>query len=276
MSLPGRNTNRGAASNSDLPDKAVREHVAHICQTKGFLKSERLKRFLSYTVERLLANDTDTLKEYAIALEVFDRSAAYNPKIDAVVRVEAPAAFTAGAILRNRRPARTDPHSFSERLLYSGSDSFEAGARQCRVAERWPGKHARALVAGRRLFSRCGDHNLRCTCGSAADGTAIRIPGMPGCWARTSCLRAWKTEETHAGGHAIRALEINKEEPHTPESEVMSPPVTGGDVEGDLRAGVLWKCRTVERSEGLPKLRRTRDISASALQNQRCPDGLHL
>ena len=89
MSLPGRNTNRGAASNSDLPDKAVREHVAHICQTKGFLKSERLKRFLSYTVERLLANDTDTLKEYAIALEVFDRSAAYNPKIDAVVRVEA-------------------------------------------------------------------------------------------------------------------------------------------------------------------------------------------
>jgi hypothetical protein len=62
MSLPGRNTNRGAASNSDLPDKAVREHVAHICQTKGFLKSERLKRFLSYTVERLLANDTDTLK----------------------------------------------------------------------------------------------------------------------------------------------------------------------------------------------------------------------
>ncbi len=89
MSLPGRNTNRGHACVSDLPDNAIREHVAHICQTKGFLRSERLKRFLSYTVERLLANDTDTLKEYAIALEVFDRSSAYNPKIDAVVRVEA-------------------------------------------------------------------------------------------------------------------------------------------------------------------------------------------
>jgi len=69
---------------------------------------------------------------------------------------------------------------------------------------------------------------------------------MPGCWARTSCLRAWKTEETHAGGQAIRALEINKEEPHTPESEVMSPPVTG----------VTWKaiserecCGNVELSK---------------------------
>jgi hypothetical protein len=89
MSLPGRSTNRGHACVSGLPDNAIREHVARICQTKGFLRSERLKRFLCYTVERLLANDTDTLKEYAIALEVFDRSPAYNPKIDAVVRVEA-------------------------------------------------------------------------------------------------------------------------------------------------------------------------------------------
>lgn len=89
MNLPGRSTNRGHAGVSALPDNAIREHVARICQARGFLRSERLKRFLSYTVERLLANDTDTLKEYAIALEVFDRSSAYNPKIDAVVRVEA-------------------------------------------------------------------------------------------------------------------------------------------------------------------------------------------
>ena len=40
-------------------------------------------------MERVLAGDTDNLKEYAIALEVFDRSPDYNPKIDALVRVEA-------------------------------------------------------------------------------------------------------------------------------------------------------------------------------------------
>ena len=40
-------------------------------------------------MERVLAGDTDNLKEYPIALEVFDRSPDYNPKIDALVRVEA-------------------------------------------------------------------------------------------------------------------------------------------------------------------------------------------
>ncbi len=67
----------------------VRDHVAHILRAQGFAKSERLKRFLSFTVERVLAGDTADLKEYVIALEVFDRSPDYNPKVDAVVRVEA-------------------------------------------------------------------------------------------------------------------------------------------------------------------------------------------
>ncbi len=67
----------------------VRDHVAHILRAQGFAKSERLKRFLSFTVERVLAGDTGDLKEYVIALEVFDRSPDYNPKVDAVVRVEA-------------------------------------------------------------------------------------------------------------------------------------------------------------------------------------------
>ena len=58
-------------------------------RAQGFAKSERLKRFLSFTVERVLAGDTADLKEYVIALEVFDRSPDYNPKVDAVVRVEA-------------------------------------------------------------------------------------------------------------------------------------------------------------------------------------------
>ena len=63
--------------------------MAHILRTQGFAKSERLKRFLSFAVERFLAGDPDNLKEYVIALEVFDRKPDYNPKIDAVVRVEA-------------------------------------------------------------------------------------------------------------------------------------------------------------------------------------------
>jgi hypothetical protein len=56
--------------------------VARILQTPGFARSERLKRFLSFAVERFLAGDAGSLKEYSIALDVFDRSPDYNPKID--------------------------------------------------------------------------------------------------------------------------------------------------------------------------------------------------
>jgi Tol biopolymer transport system component len=88
MSLPNRRVNPGGCP-SDVPPADVRDHVAHILQTPGFAKSERLKRFLSFAVERFLAGDIDNLKEYSIALDVFDRSPDYNPKIDAIVRVEA-------------------------------------------------------------------------------------------------------------------------------------------------------------------------------------------
>ncbi len=89
MSLPSPRINPGGGCPSDVPHAVIRDHVAHILQTPGFAKSERLKRFLSFAVERFLAGDTANLKEYSIALDVFDRSPDYNPKIDAVVRVEA-------------------------------------------------------------------------------------------------------------------------------------------------------------------------------------------
>src|SRR5262245_42609368 len=74
---------------TSLPEDLVREHVSHILRSSGFAKSERLKRFLAHAVERTLSGRTDSLKEYSIALEVFDRKPDYNPKVDAVVRVEA-------------------------------------------------------------------------------------------------------------------------------------------------------------------------------------------
>ncbi len=89
MNLPSRSNHSGGSCPSDVPHEVVRDHVARILQTQGFVRSERLKRFLSYTVERFLAGESDNLKEYSIALEVFDRSPNYNPKIDALVRVEA-------------------------------------------------------------------------------------------------------------------------------------------------------------------------------------------
>lgn len=69
--------------------ETVREQLARILSSRGFMGSLRMQRFLSYIVEQALSGQTADLKEYTIALEVFDRPSDYNPKVDAVVRVEA-------------------------------------------------------------------------------------------------------------------------------------------------------------------------------------------
>jgi Tol biopolymer transport system component len=46
-------------------------------------------RFLQFTVEEKLAGRADALKETLIGVHVFDRKPGYDPKIDAIVRVEA-------------------------------------------------------------------------------------------------------------------------------------------------------------------------------------------
>ncbi len=48
-----------------------------------------MQRFLSFVVERTLAGQAADLKEYTIGVEVFDRPADYDPRIDSIVRVEA-------------------------------------------------------------------------------------------------------------------------------------------------------------------------------------------
>jgi serine/threonine-protein kinase len=64
-------------------------HLQKILASRVFIKSERLSRFLRFAVEQVLAGREDQLKEYIIGVEVFDRSASYDPRIDPIVRVEA-------------------------------------------------------------------------------------------------------------------------------------------------------------------------------------------
>jgi serine/threonine-protein kinase len=54
-----------------------------------FSRSGRMARFLRLTVERSLAGQAGDLKEYLIGVEVFDRKASYDPRVDPIVRVEA-------------------------------------------------------------------------------------------------------------------------------------------------------------------------------------------
>ena len=79
-----------ASSGADpVPATAVRDQLARVVNSPGFVSSVRLCRFLTHIVNRTLDGDIDSLKELSIAMEVFDRTSEYDPNIDAIVRVEA-------------------------------------------------------------------------------------------------------------------------------------------------------------------------------------------
>jgi TolB-like protein len=67
----------------------VRRQLQRLLSSPILMSSERLRRFLEFVVERTLAGDGDRLKEYVIGVEVFDRDADYDPRLDSIVRVEA-------------------------------------------------------------------------------------------------------------------------------------------------------------------------------------------
>src|ERR1700687_34937 len=48
-----------------------------------------MSRFLRFAVERALSGQSEQLKEYVLGVEVFDRKASYDPRVDPIVRVEA-------------------------------------------------------------------------------------------------------------------------------------------------------------------------------------------
>lgn len=67
----------------------VRAMLGRILDSPQFANTERQRRFLRYVVEQTLEGRADELKEFVVAVAVFDRDQSYDPRLDAVVRVEA-------------------------------------------------------------------------------------------------------------------------------------------------------------------------------------------
>lgn len=73
-----------------LPDGSpVKAQLDRIVASRAFSGAHRSQIFLRYVVEHSFVHPAASLKEYSIALDVFDRDASYDPAIDATVRVEA-------------------------------------------------------------------------------------------------------------------------------------------------------------------------------------------
>jgi hypothetical protein len=67
----------------------VHSQLERILTSVPFSKSNRSQQFLRYVVGNSLEELNESLKEYAIAIHVFDRDTSYDPAVDATVRVEA-------------------------------------------------------------------------------------------------------------------------------------------------------------------------------------------
>jgi adenylate cyclase len=72
-----------------IPEADLRAELERILASKGFATAGRLSRLLRYVVDKTIAAEADQLKEYAVGVEVFDRDANYDPRLDSIVRVEA-------------------------------------------------------------------------------------------------------------------------------------------------------------------------------------------
>jgi adenylate cyclase len=67
----------------------VRRQLDRLLASTVFSNAGRMSRFLRFVVEQTLAGEGERLKEYVIGVEVFDRDASYDPRLDSIVRVEA-------------------------------------------------------------------------------------------------------------------------------------------------------------------------------------------
>jgi TolB-like protein/tetratricopeptide (TPR) repeat protein len=76
-------------STDTIAADAIRDALTRILESSIFVQSERLRRFLQFTVDTTLAGDAEMLKEYLIGTEVYGRKPPYHPGADSIVRSEA-------------------------------------------------------------------------------------------------------------------------------------------------------------------------------------------
>jgi len=79
----------GGPSDVSAPGDRRRTELEAVLRSSLFAKAPSLCHLLSYLAARSLAGDSEQLKEYTIAVEVFGRKPEFNPDEDSIVRVEA-------------------------------------------------------------------------------------------------------------------------------------------------------------------------------------------
>ena len=79
----------GNRADRDVVSPEEFDQELRILASQTFARSRRLQDLLRYTVERIKTGRTDSIKEYLLAVEVFDRKPSFDPRFDSIVRVQA-------------------------------------------------------------------------------------------------------------------------------------------------------------------------------------------
>ena len=83
------NSPTGDDPNVGAPETdAVKAQLDRVLSSHEFAQSLRMQRFLRFIVDEALAGNSDRLKEYPIAMDVFDRDDSFDPQTSSLVRVE--------------------------------------------------------------------------------------------------------------------------------------------------------------------------------------------
>jgi TolB-like protein/Tfp pilus assembly protein PilF len=77
------------ATTTPSPEE-VRRELERVVTGPVFAQSNRLVSFLRFIVNETLAGRADEIKESVVGVEVFGRAPGYDPKVDPIVRVQAP------------------------------------------------------------------------------------------------------------------------------------------------------------------------------------------
>jgi hypothetical protein len=97
-------------STDAITPEQILEQMNRILASRHLRQARSLEKFLSYVIEKKLAGDEDELKEYTIGLEVFARGNDYDPRRDAVVRVQA-------NVLRKRLTSYYEDEGINDRIV---------------------------------------------------------------------------------------------------------------------------------------------------------------
>ena len=72
-----------------INSEAIITHLNKILGSDQFAGAFRIKKLLKYLVEETLADRTDQIKAYTIAMSVFNRDTDFDPQADPIVRITA-------------------------------------------------------------------------------------------------------------------------------------------------------------------------------------------